>query len=840
MRSWWSPSPEASAGPDPALAARRFVEASRRAEIVELLNAARGAGEIARATADELCEALEAEVAFVVATRPEVGERETLASVGLTAAQAGTVPADPLSRAALATTRAELHAGEDLLGLGVRHLALAPWRVTDGRQVLVAVGRLFDEPFDEAETALLEAVTASAGHALERVWLAAERDRQTARQAALAGAARALSASLVADEVLRTLAGEVLRAFAADAVAVHAVGAGGELELVAGSGAEPPGAWAYAPGPFGLATRVAGEGVARTATRLPPGAGELRAAVAAPVRPQSDVEAVVLAGFRADRRLDDDDVELLAALADLAGMAYRNAVDHAAARRAAAVDSLTGCLNHGAFQDRLRDELARAERTEGPLALALLDLNDFKTVNDTLGHLAGDALLRGVADALRRAVRSYDGVARYGGDEFALLLPATDEAAARRVVERARRAIAEVPLPDGLVASAGTGLAHRRPGDDAERLIARADRALLQSKRARRREPPPAGTPRPAAQREDQRLRRLATAGALGTRLSRLLDERVIAETAVVELGAALGYERCVLVRLEPDGEPVVVAAATERGTGAGTPLDEVPEVVLRALADGRTVLDRRELAVTVDAGGERWGALGLRAGAGAPFGEDDAQLVQHLAEHLGAALRTARLYANLDRTYLGTAAALAAALEAKDSYTADHARSIADLAVAVGAELGLDEDGLRDLRYGAIFHDIGKIAIPDAILNKPGPLDDTELAVVRRHPEVGEQILEPVPFLAGVRRIVRHDHERWDGAGYPDGLRGDAIPLGARVVLVVDAYHAMRSDRPYRRALGASAARAELLRHAGTQFDPQVVDALLGVLERAPEAEPV
>ena len=105
---------------------------------------------------------------------------------------------------------------------------------------------------------------------------------------------------------------------------------------------------------------------------------------------------------------------------------------------------------------------------------------------------------------------------------------------------------------------------------------------------------------------------------------------------------------------------------------------------------------------------------------------------------------------------------------------------------------------------------------------------------MVRRHPEVGEQILAPVPFLAGVRRIVRHDHERWDGNGYPDGLGGDAIPLGARIVLVVDAYHAMISDRPYRRAMPAEEARAELRRHAGTQFDPRVVDAALDVLAAA------
>jgi two-component system, cell cycle response regulator len=153
---------------------------------------------------------------------------------------------------------------------------------------------------------------------------------------------------------------------------------------------------------------------------------------------------------------------------------------------------------------------------------------------------------------------------------------------------------------------------------------------------------------------------------------------------------------------------------------------------------------------------------------------------------------------------------------------------------VAVGRTLDLDESHLRDVRYGAIFHDIGKIAIPDAILNKPGPLTDEEFEIIKRHPQAGEQILAPVPFLSRVRRIVRHDHERWDGTGYPDGLRGPQIPIGARIVYVVDAYHAMVSDRPYRRAMPVEDARAELRRCAGSQFDPAVVEAFLEVVAAA------
>ncbi|HEX6713490.1 MAG TPA: HD domain-containing phosphohydrolase [Thermoleophilaceae bacterium] len=266
--------------------------------------------------------------------------------------------------------------------------------------------------------------------------------------------------------------------------------------------------------------------------------------------------------------------------------------------------------------------------------------------------------------------------------------------------------------------------------------------------------------------------------------------------------------------------------------------------------------------------GGEAWGyqgpdmfGIGGRAAALAPFhaekgeriivgairlypqhdfDEPEIALLDAVTRATGHALERAwltkeriDLVERLEAAWLGTAEALAAALEAKDSYTADHASSIADAAIDVGQEFGLDEDALRDLRYGAIFHDIGKIAIPDAILNKPGPLTDHEFEVIKRHPIVGEQILEPVPFLEQVRRIVRHDHERWDGSGYPDGLKGRQIPIGARIVLVVDAFHAMVSDRSYRQGMSEESARLELRAHAGTQFDPDVVEAFLRVLDR-------
>ena len=178
------------------------------------------------------------------------------------------------------------------------------------------------------------------------------------------------------------------------------------------------------------------------------------------------------------------------------------------------------------------------------------------------------------------------------------------------------------------------------------------------------------------------------------------------------------------------------------------------------------------------------------------------------------------------------TVLALANAVEAKDTYTADHAKRLAEMALAVGRELGMTARELEDLRYGAILHDIGKIGVPDAILLKPAKLDAEEWRHMRQHPVIGARILAPVPRLAGAARLVRHHHERYDGKGYPDGLRGDAIPLGARILTVVDSYSAILDERVYKAARSHEDAVAELRRCAGTQFDPRVVETFLRLLE--------
>jgi HD domain len=181
---------------------------------------------------------------------------------------------------------------------------------------------------------------------------------------------------------------------------------------------------------------------------------------------------------------------------------------------------------------------------------------------------------------------------------------------------------------------------------------------------------------------------------------------------------------------------------------------------------------------------------------------------------------------------YRASLVALGTALEARDGYTGGHGEETLALVRRVAERLDLSEAATGEAEAVALLHDIGKIGMPDEILRKPGPLEPDELAIMREHPVIGERILRHVPGLENVAHAVRHEHERWDGEGYPDRLAGEAIPLASRITLVCDAYHAMTSARPYRAALGHDEAADELRREAGRQFDPVVVRALLDALE--------
>jgi putative nucleotidyltransferase with HDIG domain len=197
------------------------------------------------------------------------------------------------------------------------------------------------------------------------------------------------------------------------------------------------------------------------------------------------------------------------------------------------------------------------------------------------------------------------------------------------------------------------------------------------------------------------------------------------------------------------------------------------------------------------------------------------------------------RQLTELNRAYRGTAMVLAEVVDADDAYTGMHTRDVVDLSLEVADRMGLSPEQRRKVEFGALLHDVGKVAIPNEIINKPGPLTDREWAVMRTHTVEGQRMLDSVGgAMREVGEIVRASHERWDGGGYPDGLASQAIPLEARIICACDAYNAMTTTRSYRHAIAPAVAAAELVRCAGTQFDPAVVEALLDVLGVTPAEE--
>ena len=362
----------------------------------------------------------------------------------------------------------------------------------------------------------------------------------------------------------------------------------------------------------------------------------------------------------------------------------RSAYQALRAMRLALTDPLSGLGNHRSFQERLKHELLRAEADDEPFTLCMIDVDDFKRINDLYGHPVGDRVLASVGRRLRQNGEAF----RLGGDEFALLLPGVtaDEALSTASSVLARIGSLELADVGSVTASAGiAGFPHQ--AFDRDELIRLADSALYWAKEH--------GKNRVHVYRPD-----------------------------VVELAE------------------------------------------LRRLAHGPD--------------------------------------------------RAARFRA---------AASLAKAVDARDTYTGSHSTRVAELSAWIAHRLGLDREHIELTRLAGSLHDLGKLAIPEEILRKPGPLTDPERLVLQRHPEIGHRMLESLG-VDPVAEWVLHHHERWDGTGYPERLCGEEIPLGARIIFVADAYDAMTSDRAYRGRLTPREAIEELERCSGTQFDPEIVAA--------------
>jgi diguanylate cyclase (GGDEF)-like protein len=545
-------------------------------------------------------------------------------------------------------------------------------------------------------------------------------------------------------------------------------------------------------------------------------------------------------------------------------------------------DPLTGIGNRRALSDDLPMYRALQRQTDEKIAVLLCDVDHFKSYNDRFGHLAGDQALCMIAATARGALRFQDAAYRFGGEELLLILRDAGAQEALGIAERVREAVQhagfEHPLAEAGVLTVSVGLACGV--EPPEELLARADTALYQAKESGRNRVVAAddvssvGLPRRPRSEESEgpaprhlrsmlSVSRAAASGQGVMPVLEALAEAIRGELSfnvvAVSLRESPDLLRAVIVLGDPSARAVLLdttkqmseweaLAASGRNVHgawwlpAGSYDPDTEGVSWRAstvaplAADGWDPDDMLLLPLR-SASREILGAVSVdQPMLGRRPTDAEIGVLMAVVDHAGLALEQVQQHGasrgdESDELRLAAVMLLAEALDLRDPSTALHSRTVGRLARRTAVELGLAEPRVERVHAAGVLHDLGKLGISDAILHKPGPLDDGEWREMRRHPEVGARILEH----AGMRDIatwVRAHHERVDGRGYPLGLPGEAISLEARILSVADSYEAMIADRPYRAGMWAGAAREELLRCAGTQFDSEVVAAFLRALD--------
>ena len=621
-----------------------------------------------------------------------------------------------------------------------------------------------DKAFDEGHLELLRVLASEASIAIENARLFQE-ERTKARHLTLLNTiSRHAIGTLNPDEMLAKMTEELESGLTYDHIGIAQLEyATREIVIQAEAGKRRGALGQRIPLGSGLVGHVARNGNMasfRAAkpfdAALKPMMADTASAIALPIFFAEQLHGVLYVESAQDLDFSDEEVLLLRTLADLIAGALHNALTFQKAQEQAITDGLTGVKTHRFFMEALSAEWKRSTRAGRAFALVLMDLDRFKFVNDFYGHLEGDLVLQRVGHILETNCRRSDVVARYGGDEFVILMPETSMEQARQLASKLRSWVCADNLLREKNVSASFGIAcYPLHGSSPQELIQVADASMYLSKHQGGNAVSTADHFDPG---EAKKWKKDVLEAYLGVTLKRLFATGPDAFEEIYQ-------------RLKQFTESL---AATEAGNG----ITVAPEIPV---------------------------ACGPQA---------------------------------LPQAVLDTVTSLAFAIDAKDHYTQGHSQKVSAYAALIAEAMEMSEAEIEEIRLGALLHDIGKVGIPEHILNKSGPLNPDEWETMKSHVVFGAKILEPLTPLARIREMVHHHHEYFDGSGYPHALRGEDIPLGARIVAVADAYDTITSDRTYKKGRSAEDALAELERCANAQFDARIVEIFVRVMRQ--QANPI
>jgi diguanylate cyclase (GGDEF)-like protein len=598
--------------------------------------------------------------------------------------------------------------------------------------IMAAVNYEKENVYSERDVELLQTAAGQVAVAVENARLFEEQQRRTRYLTFLNNVSKTAISSQDAEQMLDEIVTEIQKNFHLDHIGIGVLDyATKEIEIKAEAGTSKLAFGKRIPLGVGIMGKVARMNekmlVQKSESPLSGVLPEARSILCLPLTYGETLLGVLNIESRAEQAFQEQDVLILGTLADLLATALHNVFVYQKMQQQSITDGLTGIKTRRFFFEAIQGEWRRASRAGRPFSVVMVDLDKFKEVNDQLGHLEGDLVLARVGRLLEQKCRQSNVVARYGGDEFVILMPETGIEQAQILSERLRLWIATDPMLNEKQITGSFGVASfPLHGSTVEDVMRVADAGMYVSKHAG------------------------------GNRVS-TAEEFTEGETVAVQRQLIASYIEGFLQRENMGPEAGEELVATLKKMCAG--LQDDPEPMKEAII----VLSR--------------------------------------------------------------------AAEAREGHNVGHGQAVGKYAEIMARELGLSAEEIAETAFAALIHDVGKLVIPERLLIKPAALTEDERYIVRMHPVLSAEIIACVPGSERIQEFVRHHHERYDGTGYPDGLRGEDIPLTARILHVADAYASMIRDRSYAQGMSFNEAVEELERCSGTQFDPTVVGVFLQLL---------